>query len=358
MATRFYLTSAMMSLTPSTDAGWESAATTRRALSTTRLNTPFESVTASESSTSTTFDAMIVQFVSQPLAAQTITGNVKGIIRAMESVTDADFRAQLSIRIVAFDNSAFRGTLLAQDASALSNEWAAALTNRKFPLNWAGSGAALSSVAAQEGDRLVVEIGFRSHNALAAPRVGTLELGDSSASDLAEDETSTVQNNPWIEFSNTVTLSNSLSNRHGSGTFLVTEMGASGIPQGHAGSYALLSGTFESQQSNVIRVAHYKPMTKESGQTLLRRHTGAGFYGVEAAVLEGQRSNTLRSPIGGGGFPSGSGAVEKFKMRALASPGPGYVTWVVSDTPDFAGAQAPAAIQGGTVVVSDYWTEI
>ena len=45
-----------------------------------------------------------------------------------------------------------------------------------------------------------------------------------------------------------------------------------------------------------------------------------------------------------------------FKMRALADPGPGYVTWVVADTPDFAGTFAPAPIFVGTVVVADTWS--
>lgn len=45
----------------------------------------------------------------------------------------------------------------------------------------------------------------------------------------------------------------------------------------------------------------------------------------------------------------------RFKMRALADPGPGYVVWVVQGAPDFVGAQAPGAIQPGTAVVADTW---
>jgi len=41
-----------------------------------------------------------------------------------------------------------------------------------------------------------------------------------------------------------------------------------------------------------------------------------------------------------------------YKMRALANPGPGYVTWVVQGLPDFAGTYATGAIQAGTVVVA------
>lgn len=44
-----------------------------------------------------------------------------------------------------------------------------------------------------------------------------------------------------------------------------------------------------------------------------------------------------------------------YKMRALANPGPGYETWVVSGIPDFTGTFAPGPIFAGTAVVADYW---
>ena len=44
-----------------------------------------------------------------------------------------------------------------------------------------------------------------------------------------------------------------------------------------------------------------------------------------------------------------------YKMRALADPGPGYVTWVVDTLPDYTGVFAPASIQGGSAIVSDRW---
>lgn len=47
--------------------------------------------------------------------------------------------------------------------------------------------------------------------------------------------------------------------------------------------------------------------------------------------------------------------LKRFKMRALANPGPGYVTWDVTVAPDFAGVYAPAPIQPGTVVLAGRW---
>ena len=44
-----------------------------------------------------------------------------------------------------------------------------------------------------------------------------------------------------------------------------------------------------------------------------------------------------------------------YMMRALANPGPGYVTWRVDGAPDFAGVQAPSPIVVGSAVVSSEW---
>ncbi len=355
MATRFYLTNAVSALTPSADASWENnpllSSDRRRLMTTTRIGTPFASYTNNFGTINQ--DSIILQFISAPLAAQTVSGNVKAIIRASEGAASGDYRSQMNVRILAHDSSAFRGTLLAHDAGALASEWATTLTNRKFPVNYAGSGGALTPVAAQLGDRLVVEFGYRTHS---SNNVGaTLEVGDVSATDLVEDEVGTTQDTPWIEFDNTITFAPEWSGRTAQGTDFLTRVGRfdqGGNPEGGAESYALLGGVIEGSQSSVVRRGRAKPLMQEVGPTV------TPVYGMEIGLSEGARSDSLRSPIGGGGFPSGSSAVEYFKMRALASPGPGYVTWVVSGTPDFAGAQAPASIQPGTAVVSDYWVEV
>ena len=51
---------------------------------------------------------------------------------------------------------------------------------------------------------------------------------------------------------------------------------------------------------------------------------------------------------GGGGTP---GSVTYYKMRGVSDPGPGYVSWVVATTPDFAGASAPDPVQVSTIVI-------
>ncbi len=358
MATRLYFTSAQAILTPSTDVSWEgTAGFVRRVLSPDRVRTEFASSAHSKATSSTTYDGAIAQFVTPPLSAQTVSGNVKAVIRALESAVGNDMRAQMLIRIIGWDGVTFRGTLLAHDASALTSEFATTLTNRKFPLNWTAPGAALTPVACQAGDRIVVEVGYRSHVATTAIS-GTLEFGDQSATDLAEDEVGTTQDNPWIEFDNNLVFETSWSGRSAAGTDLLTQLGRfnrAGV-QMAAESYSLKGFVPVGQDSRCRLRVHNSSANFELGE--FGTNTLGRYGGVEPGLALGQDGITLRSPIGGGGFPSGSSAVEFFKMRALASPGPGYVTWVVSGAPDFSGAQAPGAIQVGTAVVADAWTEV
>jgi len=215
MATRFYFTTQNGISIPfvTLDASWEGTNPGFRAgLSSRRQGSFFYETNFGETSTSTTYDAEVWQFVSKPLAAQTITGTVKAIMRCKESNAAADMRSQMVIRVVSGDGGTVRGTLLAHDTSALSNEWdATALTNRKFPLNWSGAGATLTSVAAQAGDRIVVEVGYRAHNSSGTQYYGYIEAGDAASTDCAENETDTLQYNPWVKFSQNLLFLDALS---------------------------------------------------------------------------------------------------------------------------------------------------
>jgi hypothetical protein len=148
-------------------------------------------------------DSLHGQFISEPIAAGTISGTVKGQLfaRAASGLTDA--RAQIVIKVISNDGSTVRGTLLDFDTAALSSEFnisASVAVNRMFPR---GGSVALSSVVAQAGDRLCIEVGHRNHGTNTG--VVRITSGDdaSPTTDLPEDET---QDNSgthvgWIEFS-------------------------------------------------------------------------------------------------------------------------------------------------------------
>lgn len=207
MATRLYLPLSVASqVSPAFDAEWENTGSAIRNQTHTvkQASTLATSTLTVPASNTVPYDLLVGQWVSQPLDSnQTITGTVKGQIRVHESNAAADLRAQLIIRVVTRDGSTVRGTLLAADTGVLANEFTTSLTNRQFPVGLRTN--TLTSVSAQTGDRVVIEVGLRQHTS-GISRTSQFSLGDSAASDLAEDETSTAANNPWLELSQSLTF--------------------------------------------------------------------------------------------------------------------------------------------------------
>lgn len=141
-------------------------------------------------------DILFRQYQSDRIAAQTIAAQtVKFQIRgALTSAGDGMFTA-IHIRVVAGDGSSDTGTILAitRDGTLLTTT----LTNRQFS-------ATTSQVVANNGDRIVIEIGTGGDPSGSNDHDSDLRVGDAAASDLAEDDTTTDDNNPWVEFANTI----------------------------------------------------------------------------------------------------------------------------------------------------------
>jgi hypothetical protein len=219
MVTRFYLeadattapspTFVNPTITPAYDAAWGvTGGAARRWMTTNKMLTPLAATAAvTETSTTSGIDVLARQFISTALTAQTIDGTVKGQIRVHESIDTADMQAQVVIRVCNNAGTSILATLLAADASGLgASEFAITTgTNRKFPLA-SVSPATLTSYACAAGDRLLVEIGYQAFNTTATSRNSIFQLGSNEAADLPEDETDATQDNPWIEFSDTLTF--------------------------------------------------------------------------------------------------------------------------------------------------------
>lgn len=230
MATRFYTSATRLVFWPGTyeptgglpaepafSASWESTVQfpggpqidDRRDMFPWRTNTDTDSFTVSETSTSV-HDVLLAQYISPPLATQTISGTIHGIFNVRESSTGGDMRAQMVAWVVKPDGTS-RGTLLAESTAALSNEFSTTTTNggptRRFPVN--STGTAISSVNAIDGDRIVVEIGYRTHNTSATSFATVLTARDYSGTspyDHSTTESATVALNSWIEFSADLTF--------------------------------------------------------------------------------------------------------------------------------------------------------
>jgi len=215
MATRMYLArSDAPSGTPTQDALWDfTTGFVRRHLETGKYqpdSLPPAQLTISGINTNSpagAVDVLLAQFIGPPLDSnQTISGNIKGQVSFAESNAAADMRAQIVVWV--WTGSGSRGTLYAGDAGALSSEFSVfgTVTNRKVPR---GGSTALSSVNAQTGDRIVVEIGGRKHENATTSRNMTVIFGaQNGITDFSEDETDTNQNKAaWVEFSQTITFS-------------------------------------------------------------------------------------------------------------------------------------------------------
>jgi hypothetical protein len=101
------------------------------------------------------------------------------------------------VRVLSGDGSTVRGTLIASDTTALSNEMSTSMTNRKFPVGWIDTTP--TPVNALDGDRIVIEVGVRRYGVTWA--LDSFDVGSAyNVSDCLEDETGTAAYNPWIEF--------------------------------------------------------------------------------------------------------------------------------------------------------------
>lgn len=204
MATRlYYSSSAIAAISPAIDGSWEqSTSMIRRILQASPAGSAMAStaIATTLNSPAGAVDVAMGQFVSPPLQGSgTISSGIKGQIRALEAATAADARAQVVIRVLSEDGTTIRGTLYGPDVAVLSSEFdAVTLTNRKFPR---GGTVTPTPVSYQDRDRIVVEVGWRKGENATTSRTGTLRFGDAiGGTDLPQDETTTADNNPWIEF--------------------------------------------------------------------------------------------------------------------------------------------------------------
>lgn len=199
MATRFWYANGQAStVSPSFSAGWDLTTNAlRRALLRSPSDTAGAPTTVGTGSANT--NRLVWQHISDPMPAQIISGTVKGQARVNQTNAAVDqYFAQMCVYVVSSDGSVVRGTCLALHNAALSSEWAASLTNRKFPLA-ALSPATLTAVQMLNGDRLVIERGWRQASTAVAN--GVFPSRTQSPPDLAENETATGAANDWVEFS-------------------------------------------------------------------------------------------------------------------------------------------------------------
>lgn len=206
MASRFYLPSSGAAAVSVTDfTGWDVSADRLSSLQCdvnkiSSASTP-EAFVAITNLTSSLYR----QWVSVPIAAQTISGTVKGqtLWEQFNATKGAIDLIYLRLIVVSNDGATVRGTLL----SAGSHFANAAPIDSAMQNGTIADGDSLTSVAASENDRIVIQVGAHAaEGVLESKQKVAFTDGDDSGTDLPEDETDTNSYNAWIEFSGTITF--------------------------------------------------------------------------------------------------------------------------------------------------------
>lgn len=135
------------------------------------------SIGSAETVSSADYDVLLLRCVSAPLAADhNFSGTLNLMMGVQESNAAADMAYYLHVFVTQGDTDNLRGTLLANYADPDTNEWGTTALSKAL-----SAAATLTAVAALTGDRIVVEIGYRSRNTVTTSRTGTIWYGGSGS---------------------------------------------------------------------------------------------------------------------------------------------------------------------------------
>lgn len=217
MATRFYLPSTGAApISPDYSSGWEDTTqASRLKLVTTKISSAMTTATFLDSN-ATDRDCLVRQWVSAPLAAQTISAQTIELQMRCGQVSSAgggnNFLTWL-VKVVAPDGTTVRGYIVGSSGNPRRDDTEMAFANPTPPLTNRRDTLTTTSVAVTAGDYLVIEIGTGGDPGIGSDHDVWLRIGDADASDLPEDDTDTTDKNPWVEFPNDITFQSATSSR-------------------------------------------------------------------------------------------------------------------------------------------------
>ena len=206
MVSRLYLGNDDAHYDPATERGaWDATTSYEPKRLTRRRTGPGNSIALPEVNAAAAWDRLLAKFVSDPIAAVTISGTLDLRLHMAEDNADADMYPHIHAYVTQGDTDTLRGTLLT-DYIGGSELPVTATAGRFDAVNL--TGVALASVACSTGDRIVIEIGYRAQNTHTTSRSGRIRYGgavtDATGSESNIQETATVS--PWVEFSTDLTF--------------------------------------------------------------------------------------------------------------------------------------------------------
>ncbi len=197
MATRFYMYPTAnvppAPVSPAYDTNW-TLTNNRAALVRKTLNALAVSNNPNASTTSgSTQNIALRQYVSEPLRAQTISGTFSMVVKCAETDALSNVFLAVSVNLVSQDGSILRGNLY----NAFGTQ------DTEFPTTAATriiNAQAITSQTALDGDRITVEIGGRAVSPTASNTFSII-LTTNQTTDYALTSGLTTTINSWCEFS-------------------------------------------------------------------------------------------------------------------------------------------------------------
>ncbi|MFE2539047.1 hypothetical protein [Actinacidiphila glaucinigra] len=194
MATRFWLTNTSAQYTPTTKRGtWNDTTISTGKLLGRKPQGSSATAVISETSLST-YNVMQGRWISPPaVKAGTLSGTVAWVTGRSQSNAAAAMVVRAHMFVTAGDTDTLRGTLLSNYTGSTV-----------FSTTGQGAGTlgtAITSVALQVGDRIVVEFGYQAQNTVSTSYGSTLWCGGTNATDLTIGATTVTTTPGWVEFS-------------------------------------------------------------------------------------------------------------------------------------------------------------
>ena len=134
-------------------------------------------VARAETNVTNNYDVLLYRGVSGKLATQTISGTFDVVLGCLESNAAANMFWHVHVYVTTGDSDTVRATLINDFIGA--TEWPTTAVGRTL-----GASSAISA-SITDGDRLVVEIGYRAANTVTTSYTGTLWYGTQNADDLS-----------------------------------------------------------------------------------------------------------------------------------------------------------------------------
>jgi len=206
MATTLYVNPhALPTITPAFDAPWDqTTGMVRRSLFFDQQSTGLASVDfpIAYNDATNPFAVGMIQLISPPLRAGALAGTLVIPILAIESNAAANLYAECHVRLMSGDGATSRGDLL--NVINVTEFDDGTPTNRRWSNN------ALSSQTAQDGDVIVIDLGYNGQNGNAVEYTGTITLngGEVGGNVIVSNETGTDDYTNRFVFSQTLNFLN------------------------------------------------------------------------------------------------------------------------------------------------------